>query len=55
MHSHAGKEPRLSHVAANGKRFDVGKGISLDGKWVQPGEEINCRCTSRAVIKGFNT
>ena len=55
MHSHAGKEPRPSHVAANGKRFDVSKGMYLDGKWVQPGEEINCRCTSRAVIKGFNS
>lgn len=54
MHSHAGKEPRPSHVAANGKRFNVNKGMYLDGKWVQPGEEINCRCTSRAVIKGFN-
>ena len=55
MHSHAGKEPRPSHVAANGKRFDVSKGMYLDGKWVQPGEEINCRCTSRSVIKGFNS
>ena len=55
MHSHAGKEPRPSHVAANGKRFNVNKGMYLDGKWVQPGEEINCRCTSRSVIKGFNT
>lgn len=54
MHSHAGKEPRPSHVAADGKRFDVGKGMYLDGKWVQPGTEPNCRCTSRAVIKGFN-
>lgn len=54
MHSHAGKEPRPSHVAANGKRFNISKGMYLDGKWVQPGEEINCRCTSRAVIKGFN-
>nr|DAP79016.1 MAG TPA: Minor capsid component [Caudoviricetes sp.] len=51
LHSHAGKEPRPSHVAANGKRFDVSKGMYLDGKWVQPGEEINCRCSSRAVIK----
>ena len=55
MHSHAGKEPRPSHVAANGKRLNVNKGMYLDGKWVQPGEEINCRCTSRAVIKGFNS
>lgn len=55
LHSHAGKEPRTSHVAANGKRFNVDKGMYLDGKWVQPGEEINCRCASRAVIKGLNS
>lgn len=54
LHSHAGKTPRPSHVAADGKRFKVEEGMFLDGKWVQPGEEINCRCSSRAVIKGWN-
>lgn len=54
LHSHAGKEPRPSHVNANGKRFQVARGMYLDGEWVQPGEMINCRCNSRAVIKGFN-
>lgn len=53
MHSHAGKVPRPSHVAANGKEFDVEKGMYLDGKWVQPGEEINCRCVSRSIIEGI--
>lgn len=53
LHSHAGKEPRQSHLAADGKRFEVAKGMYLDGKWVQPAEEINCRCTSRAVIPAF--
>jgi len=52
-HSHAGKTPRPSHVAANGKKFDLAKGMYLDGKWVMPAEEINCRCTWSAVIKGF--
>lgn len=50
MHSHAGKVPRPSHVAANGKEFDVSDGMYLDGEWVQPGEAINCRCTSRAIL-----
>lgn len=50
MHSHAGKTPRPSHLAANGKEFEIAKGMYLDGKWVLPGQEINCRCTSRAVI-----
>ncbi|SPL70853.1 phage head morphogenesis protein [Acinetobacter stercoris] len=52
LHSHAGKQPRPSHLAANGKEFDVSKGMYLDGKWVQPGEEINCRCGSKAIIEG---
>lgn len=51
MHSAAAKKPRPSHVKANGKEFDVSKGMYLDGKWVQAGEEINCGCTSRSVIE----
>lgn len=50
MHSGGGKEPRPSHVAANGKKFDVTKGALIDGEYIQPGEKINCRCTSRAVL-----
>ena len=50
MHSTAGKHPRPDHVAADGKRYKVSKGMFLEGKWVWPGSEINCRCTSRLVI-----
>ncbi len=53
-HSHAGKEPRPSHVKADGQRFDLSKGLYLDGKWVMPGEEINCRCTWSPVIPGLS-
>ncbi|RYM55646.1 phage minor head protein [Serratia proteamaculans] len=53
-HSHAGKEPRQSHVKADGKKFDLSKGMYLDDKWVMPGEEINCRCTWSPVIPGIN-
>ncbi len=52
MHSHAGKEPRASHVAANGKRYKIAEGCLIDGKHIQPGEEINCRCTSRPILPG---
>lgn len=52
-HSHAGKEPRPSHVKADGKEFDLSKGMYLDGKWTLPGEEINCRCTWSPVIPGL--
>lgn len=53
MHSHAGVTPRPSHVKANGERFNVEKGLYLDGEWVLPGQAINCRCTSKPIIKGF--
>ncbi|EIS9018273.1 phage head morphogenesis protein, partial [Salmonella enterica subsp. enterica serovar Montevideo] len=52
-HSRAGKTWRPSHVKANGKRFDLRKGMFLDGKWVLPGEEINCKCGWEAVIPGL--
>ncbi len=55
LHSHAGKTPRPSHLAANGKEFDVSKGMYLDGDWIQPGELINCRCCSKSVIEGIDT
>lgn len=53
-HSHAGKVPRPSHVKADGQRFELAKGMYLDGKWVMPGEEINCRCTWQPVIPGLD-
>lgn len=42
QHSGAGKEPRPSHVAANGKVFELAKGMFLDDEWVLPGQAINC-------------
>jgi len=52
LHSHAGKTPRPTHVAMNGKRYLISKGMwdSAVGKWVYPGEEINCRCVGRSVL-----
>jgi SPP1 gp7 family putative phage head morphogenesis protein len=53
MHSHAGKHPRPSHVAADGKRYDIAKGCLIDGEWILPGQLINCRCTCRPVLPGL--
>ena len=52
LHSHAGKEPRSTHVAMNGKRFPVSQGAwdSKEGAYVFPGELINCRCVGRSVL-----
>ena len=53
-HSGAGKEPRPEHVEANGKKYDLKKGMYLEGVWTWPGVEINCRCTSEPIIPGFD-
>lgn len=53
QHSGGGKDPRPEHVAADGKEYDIEKGMFLEGVWTWPGHEINCRCTSRPVIEGF--
>lgn len=55
LHSSAGKHPRPTHVAMDGKRYDVDKGMydSAAGRYVLPGELINCRCVSKSVIPGF--
>lgn len=56
QHSSAGKEPRPSHMAMNNKVFDLKQGMwdSDEQEWVLPGQLINCRCTSRAIIPGVN-
>lgn len=50
MHSHGGKESRLDHLAADGKEYDIDKGCLISGEYIQPGEKINCRCTSRPIL-----
>lgn len=57
MHSKAGKEPRPTHVKMNNKLYDLSKGMwdEDEGEWVHPGQLINCRCTMRPYIPGFET
>lgn len=50
LHSGAGKHPRPDHVAANGKTYTIAQGCLISGKYIKPGEEINCRCSSRAIL-----
>lgn len=56
MHSHAGKVPRPTHVKMHGKKYSLAKGMwdSHEKKWIHPGELINCRCTQRPVVEGFD-
>lgn len=51
-HSAGVDKPRPDHLAAGLKKliFDVRKGAYLEGKWVQPGDEINCHCSSSTII-----
>ena len=50
QHSGAGKEPRPDHVAAHGKQYKIAEGCLISGDYIQPGELINCRCTSKSVL-----
>lgn len=58
VHSGGGKEPRASHAKAGREqvRYDIRQGWfdPQEGRHVLPGELINCRCVSRAVVPGFN-
>ena len=53
-HSSGGTHPRASHVAYDGKRYDINEGALIDGKRIWPGTEIWCRCYSKAILPGFD-
>lgn len=55
QHSSGGREPRPTHLAMNGKVFKLKEGMydSEEQANVLPGQLINCRCTSRAIIPGI--
>jgi uncharacterized protein with gpF-like domain len=57
-HSGGGRHPRPSHVKAGREkvRYSVKEGWYDPevGRKILPGELISCRCTGRAVIKGFS-
>jgi hypothetical protein len=42
-----------AHRAANGTRFEVKKGLYLDGKWTWPGVEEDCKCISKSILPGL--
>jgi hypothetical protein len=41
-------------VKANGKKYDIAKGMYLDGEWLQPGQAVNCRCLAKPIIHGLS-
>lgn len=57
LHSGGGRHPRAAHKSFSGKRFKLAEGHDFGdgfGK-VLPGQAINCRCTWRAIVPGFDT
>lgn len=54
QHTGGGKNPRHSHVEANGKIFDLSKGLKIDGEYIFPGELINCGCVGVPIIPGVD-
>lgn len=54
-HSHAGKIPRPTHKANDGKTYDPAAGWldPAESKRIWPGTLINCRCFSQTIIPGF--
>ena len=55
IHSGGGKEPRKSHVKANGTIYEIDKGCYIDGEYIMPAQKINCRCVSKAIIDGIDS
>lgn len=56
LHSHAGKTPRPTHVANNGKEYDIRTGWydPHEKKYIWPGMLIRCRCASKPLVSGFS-
>jgi SPP1 gp7 family putative phage head morphogenesis protein len=56
LHSTAGKEPRPTHLANDGKPYEIAKGWfdPAEQKFVWPGSLINCRCNSKPIVEGFS-
>lgn len=49
-HSRGDKQPRQSHLAADGRIYDNSKGCLIDKEYIYPGEKVNCTCYSDAYI-----
>ena len=43
-----------AHKAAGGKRYEVAKGMLLNGRYKWPGQDEGCKCVSRSIIPGLD-
>lgn len=48
--SAAGVRQDSAHRSADGKRYEIAKGLFVDGKWTRPGAELGCKCVSKSVL-----
>lgn len=53
-HSAGGRHPRPDHVAANGKRYEVAKGMLISGEYIFPGQLCRCRCVSISILPALD-
>jgi hypothetical protein len=51
----ADRKQDAAHQAANRKRFEVKKGMLIDGEWTMPRRGVGCKCISRSVIPGLES
>lgn len=43
-----------AHKAANGKQYEVTKGMLLNGRYRTPGWDDGCKCSSQSIIPGLD-
>ncbi len=55
LHSHGGRKPRPTHVANDGRKYNIETGWydPHEKQHVWPGTLINCRCVCKPVIPGL--
>lgn len=49
-HTNRSKVPRPKHVAASGEKYDINKGMLIEGEYIYPGQKINCMCVSEWIL-----
>lgn len=50
---HGSLDGNQLHIAYEGRKFLSDRGLLVDGAYLLPGAEIGCKCSGRAVVKGF--
>jgi hypothetical protein len=54
MHAGAPCDDAPHHETLNGKRYKIEAGVLVSGKQIWPGSEPGCKCSSKAIVPGFD-